>query len=584
MAVGKSSTKHGSSVARADEPAAHASRRAWLPLSLCAALVFACGSPALYPPEAPLERDPDRRPFQAKLEPYFSPTEWDHQDHTFFTPVTRFLAVSPGGEATNVNALDEVPDSSWFENRIERLGVEGMARGPCEVASPDVPAPWQIVGGKPDGVVSGFIIKDAAGQLHVLKLDGGIQGPHESVADVVGSRIYFAAGFDVPCNAVVHFERSGLALSRKAKLELADGGKAPLSWRHVEGALSRTMRLPDGRFRAAASRFLAGQPLGPWRYEGTREGDRNDVVPHEDRRELRGSKLLAAWTGHWDAREQNTLAMWIETGNGAGFVRHHLLDFGDCFGTFAGTSPVWVRRRGFVYWFDPWQVMTDFATFGTIERPWESVELGPSGPVFGFYDVEHFEPSTWSTTYPNVAFGRMTERDAAWMARIIARIGEPELTGIVAAAHLSPDLGKELVRLLLGRRRKLLDRYLGRLSPLARPALASNADQSWLCADDLAVLAGVAGSRKYSARAWVGAGSRPLRPPDVRTQARGHVCVALPALPEASSQRPHYYVVELATQDAPALPYPARFHVYHSGQGRYLLVGVEREESFDPPG
>ncbi|HEX2870523.1 MAG TPA: hypothetical protein VHP33_04690 [Polyangiaceae bacterium] len=536
------------------------------------------------PSQAPLARDPDRRPFHAKLEPYFSPTEWDHQDKTFFTPVTRFLAVSPGGEAVNVNALDEVPDSSWFENRVERLGADGMARGPCEEAPADVPAPWQVVGGKPDGVVPGFMIKDAAGQRYVLKLDGGLQGPHGSVADVVGSRIYFAAGFDVPCNRVVHFERSQLALSKKAHIELADGDKAPMSWRHVERALSRTMRLPDGRFRAAASRFLAGQPLGPWRYEGTREGDRNDVVPHEDRRELRGSKLLAAWTGHWDAREQNTLAMWIETGNGAGFVRHHLLDFGDCFGTFAGASPVLVRRRGLVYWFDPWQVMTDFATLGVVERPWESVELGRSGPVFGFYDVEHFEPASWSTTYPNVAFGRMTERDAAWMARIIARIGEPELTRIVEAARLSPDLGKELVRLLMGRRRKLLERYLGRLSPLARPALATNAGHAWLCADDVAVLAGVAGARKYSARAWVGAAARPLTPPQVRTHAGGQVCVALPALPEASAEHPDYYIVELATQDAPALPFPARFHVYHSGQGRYLLAGVEREASYAPPG
>lgn len=557
--------------------------RAWWPVAL-SALVAACGSPALYRPELPLARDPDRRPFHAKLEPYFSPTEWDHQDKTFFTPVTRFLAASPGGEATNVNALDEVPDSSWFENRVERLSPDGMARGPCEVASPDVPGPWQIVGGKPDGVVPGFMVKDATGQRHLLKLDGGIQGPHESVADVVGSRIYFAAGFDVPCNTVVHFERSLLELSKNAKVERADGDKAPMTWRDIELGLSRTMRSPDGRFRAAASRFLDGQPLGPWRYEGTREGDRNDVVPHEDRRELRGSKLLAAWTGHWDAREQNTLAMWIATAKDAGFVRHHLLDFGDCFGTFAGASPMWVRRRGFVYWFDPWQVLSDFVTLGATERPWESVQLGFSGPVFGFYDIEHFEPVTWSTTYPNVAFGRMTERDAAWMARIIARIGEPELTRIVGAAQVSPELSAELVRLLMGRRKKLLERYLGQLSPLARPALSTDGERSWLCADDLAVLTGVARPRKYSARAWLGAEARPLAPPMVRKRTSTQVCVALPQSSRVSSTHPDYYIVELATQEAPALPYPARFHLYHTGEGRYLLVGVEREASFDPPG
>jgi hypothetical protein len=547
-------------------------------------LAVACGSPALYRAEPPLSRDPDRRPFQAKLEPYFSPTEWDHQDNTFFKPVARFLAVSPGGEAVNVNALDEVADSSWFENRVEGLGPRGMALGPCAASTPEVPAPWKIVGGKPNGVSPGFMIKDREGQRYLLKPDGGMQGPHGSTADVVGSLIYFAAGFDTPCNTVVHFERSQLTLSNKAHVERPDGDEVAMTWRHVDAALAHSLREPDGRYRGAASRFFDGRPLGPWRYEGTREGDRNDVVPHEDRRELRGSKLLAEWTGHWDAREQNTLAMWIETGKGVGFVRHHLLDFGDCFGTFAGASPAWVRRRGLVYWFDPWQVVTDFGTLGLIERPWERVGLGPSGPVFGYYDIEQFDPETWSPTYPNVAFGRMTERDAAWMARIIARIGEPELQQMVGAAELTPNLSAELVRLLMGRRQKILARYLGQLSPLASPRLSTDARHTWLCVDDLAMRAGVAKARNYSARAWLGGERTLVSPPALRRQGDAQLCAALPAAADASPEHPAYYIVELATQAAPARPSPARFHLYYSGAGRYQLVGLERDATFDPPG
>jgi hypothetical protein len=546
-------------------------------LVLCG-FVWGCGhGVVVYPPHEPLRRDPDRHPFEAKLEPYYSSEEWDFIEKSYFRPVSRFLAVDPGGEALNLNTLDEVPDSSWFGNRVGRLAAEEVALGPCDSFDLQLEG-TRIVAGKPDGQYPGFLIKDNKGQRYMVKVDGGIQGPHSSSADVVGSRLYHAAGFDVPCNRVVRIQRSALVIDAKAKMDRANGDETPMLERDVDEILARGRREADGTWRAVASRYLEGRPLGPWKYHGTREGDRNDIVPHEDRRELRGARLLAAWTNHWDSREQNSLAMWIETRPGQGYVRHHLLDFGDCFGTFAGANATVVKRRGHVHWFDPGYVLTDFVTLGLIQRPWDEAKLGPTGAFLGYYDVELFDPERWSPSYPNPAFGRMTERDAAWMARIIAQIDERDLHAAVSAARLEQRISDEWVRVLMGRRQKILDRYLTRLSPLAQPELVTSGGASALCARDLANETGTAKARQYRVSMGQDGEGRASSSSRPWLDALGRVCVRLPLSRRASRARPAYFTIDIAPAGGALQAAPARFHVYQQGPDRYLLAGLERLE------
>ena len=66
--------------------------------------------------------------------------------------------------ARNINTIDEVPDSSWFTNRIvaRPVSVEEAVRGPVTGGGP-APGTWTVVHAKEAGFSPGFTIEDAAG-------------------------------------------------------------------------------------------------------------------------------------------------------------------------------------------------------------------------------------------------------------------------------------------------------------------------------------------------------------------------------------------------------------------------------------
>ncbi len=418
----------------------------------------------------PVTKDDDRHPFEPRPHDSFVPLYWDGADHIFFRPLSHAFLLETPHEARNVNALDEVPDSSWFTNRIGRapMTVEEVAQGPCTGRSPVDERPWKVVGVKIDGANPGFRITTSSGALHLLKFDAPEQWERASTADVVGSRLYHAAGFHVPCNRVVYLHPDELQLPEH---EIKDPGGKTLTRERIEELLQDLPREPDGTIRALASQLLRGKPLGPWAYSGVWSGDRNDVIQHEDRRELRGSRMLGAWLNHHDARAQNTLAMWIDDGGGRGHVEHHILDWGDCLGGLTQWDSI-SRRVGYTYYIDFGAMGADFVTVGAVTRPWERVKFGPAGKIFGYYDDAQFEPEDWHVGYPNPAFSAMRESDGAWMARIISHLDDADIEAIVDEAHLSSPIARsELIRILLGRRDRILSRYLLRLSSLERPTV-----------------------------------------------------------------------------------------------------------------
>ena len=158
-------------------------------------------------------------------------------------------------------------------------------------------------------------------------------------------------------------------------------------------------RLPDGRIRVTASRYISGQPLGPYRYYGTRTDDPNDVILHENRRELRGLRLFAAWTNHDDTRAQNTQDSWVDE-DGRRYVRHYFLDFGSTFGS--GSVDLQLPNLGFHYWLDINEVKANMVSFGFRTPKYRTVRWPRLAEfeAIGRWESEFFEPEKCGTTIP----------------------------------------------------------------------------------------------------------------------------------------------------------------------------------------
>lgn len=157
---------------------------------------------------------------------------------------------------------------------------------------------------------------------------------------------------------------------------------------------------------------------------------------HDELRELRGVGLLAAWLGWFDCRFDNTSLRVDTDAEGAGGLRACFSDLG------AGLG-----RSDWGFGWSPESVN---------EFPWEftraPVERGPGRMRTPFCVVR------FHTIVDNPAFNAMTEVDARWMGRRIARLTREQLTGaLIASGHDAAETVLYLAKLISRRDRLVLD-------------------------------------------------------------------------------------------------------------------------------
>ena len=371
-------------------------------------------------------------------------------------------------EAENVNTLDGVPDSSWFTNRHgrTRMSIPELVRGGNSGDGPEAHTPWRIFQSKSQGLTPGFQIIDSTGERYVIKFDPLDVPEIASGAEVIATKLFHAFGYSTPENHIVRVHPDHLVIEPGTTLEDRFGDERVLTPERLARVLRRVPRLEDGRMRVTASKYIAGRPIGPYRYFGTRTDDPNDVIRHENRRELRGLRLFAAWTNHDDTRAQNTQASYVED-DGRHYLRHYLMDFGSTFGS--GSVEMQLPHLSYQFWLDPGEVRRNIAGFGLRTPRYRTIEWPDLDTLssIGRWEATVYEPEAWRNDYPNPAFARMTDRDAFWAAKIIMRFTPEELRAIVETGeYTNPAAAEYFYDILFQRQQKTARVYINRLNPI----------------------------------------------------------------------------------------------------------------------
>jgi len=386
----------------------------------------------------------------------------------------RKLAGKPK-QAYNVNVLGEVPDSSWFANRNAKrqMTLEEIRRGP-NLGSGPTPGPWKVIQGKTEGITPGFLIRDSAGEIYQLKFDPPEFPEMATAAEVIDSKLYHGAGYNVKENYIVVFLQERLVMDPEAGMLDRYGRKSRMTAADLEEILSRVPRSPDGRYRAVAGKYLPGIAKGPFAFEGVRKDDPNDWIPHEHRRDLRGLRIFCSWVNENDMREGNTLDMYVEE-DGRRFLRHYIIDLGSSLGSETnGPNP---DRIGNEYILDGGEILKSALSLGIYRRPWEGTGSAIPYPAVGFLEAEIFDPGRWKANYPILPFENMTLRDAFWGTKLVLSFSDEQIRTAVETGEFSDPAATELLTRVMIQRRDKIGRYwLNRMNPLDRFAVSRGAD------------------------------------------------------------------------------------------------------------
>lgn len=324
-------------------------------------------------------------------------------------------------ESININNFDEVADSTWFTNRIDRTSTfENNFKTP-----PSLKKKWVVLEVNQSPNVEEFVIQDSNKNHYVIKID---KDPDwlESGGEMLGTLILSAAGYNVTENYVLEFDS-----------------------RILDKAL-----LPAGKYRALAVRVPPGEQLGHFDFQGKRRDDPNDRIPHEYRRELCGLRVFASLLNSNDISTKNNLDVYRDE-----YVTHYLSNL---------LSPLANMRSEFLSDVTKSEGHTIDAlfSFGFYNPYWPSSDK-PRKTYKGVLSSESFNPKKWKSDKQNLAFKYMSYRDAFWASKILRQFTDDDIRTIVAmSGYKDAKTSNRITAEIITRRNRIISFWFQKMNSL----------------------------------------------------------------------------------------------------------------------
>ena len=431
---------------------------ALLAAGLLLGLTAAAGTPRFFPDD-PIQLDPEVLDASGVTARDLS-DPYDFLENTFFDNGERADI-----RAVNLNTVDEVPNSSWYTQRLGTatvLSVQDIIRGPY-TGQPPQPGNWTIIAGKTEGISPGLTVKDPTGTVYFLKFDPPSNPEMATGAEVISTRFFWALGYNVPENYVASVRPEWLRIGEATTIRDDHGRRRPMVEADIQSVLERAARNSDGSYRVVASKGLPGEDVGPFKYFGTRPDDPNDIHPHEHRRELRALRVFSAWLNHDDSRAINT-GDFLQAEGDRKLVRHYLIDFGSTLGS--GSTRAQGSRAGNEYIWEARPTFVTMLTLGLYVRPWLKVHY-PDLPAVGRFEAGYFSPERWKPEYPNAAFDNARPDDLFWGAKRVMAFTDEAIFAVAETAEFAnPEATAYMAQTLVTRRDKIAMAWLNAVLPV----------------------------------------------------------------------------------------------------------------------